>query len=208
MKSLIQLLPLACLFMLATSCGPTQYASSSNAMMERDVLYDNSWELVELNGSAISPAERYSYITFTPNSNAISGYTSCNTLGGTMALTGSNKVTFTPVVATKNSCINNPVDVALVPALRNVDSWAVVDDDLIMYRSGKAIARWSPSRYDDDDLYGNWQLVDVSDTDMPFDVLYPVDKRPTIVFAADKTGIIHGTTGYNTISCPVKIAGN
>ena len=208
MKSLIQLLALTCVLFTAVSRGTTQYATSSNAMVERDVLYANSWDLVELNGATIARTDgRYSYISFTPNTNTISGYTSCNTLGGTIALTGANGITFNPVVNTKNTCTSNTLDASLVPALRNVESWAVVNNDLVMYRDSKAIARWTPSTYSDDDLYGNWQLVHVSDTDIPFDVLYPVDKRPTIVFNADNSSTMHGTTGYNTISCPLKVNG-
>lgn len=208
MKSVIQLLTVVSAFFIVTSCGPTQYASSSNAMIERDALYDNSWELVEINGTPyVSTSDRYSYITFTPNSNRISGYTSCNHLGGELTFNGANGISFSPTITTKNTCADNTLDVSLAPALRNVDSWAIVDDDLVMYRSGKAVARWSPSKYTMDDLYGNWQLSHVSGSDMPFEVLYPTDKRPTIVFTEGKN-IISGTTGYNTISCPTTITGN
>jgi heat shock protein HslJ len=207
MKSLNLLLPLVCVFFMM-SCGPTQVATSSNPMYERDVLYDNSWDLIELNGTTIArTGDRYSYITFTPGANTISGYTSCNQIGGTIAFKDANGLTFSPTVTTKNVCTDNRVDVSLVPALRNVDKWAVVDDNLVMYDDGKIVARWAPSGFTNEDLYGNWQLAYVSDTDMPFDVLYPVDKRPTIVFAADKKDVIHGTTGYNTINCPVKMNG-
>jgi heat shock protein HslJ len=208
MKSLIHLLPLLGIFFLVTSCTPTQYSTSSNAMYERSVLYDNTWELAELNGVTFArPADRYSYITFSPNSSQIYGYTTCNNLGGTVAFTDNDGFRITPIVTTKNVCTNNNVDLTLMPSLRNVDSWAVVDDDLIMYQDGKTIARWVPSDYSDDDLEGNWQLSFVSDHQLPFDVLYPADKRPTLVFGSNNN-IVNGTTGYNTISCPIQVSGN
>ena len=208
MKSLMQLLPLVFALFLVSSCGPTQLATTSSAMHEPDVLYTNSWDLAELNGTTIvRNDDRYSYITFTPKTNRISGYTSCNNLGGTIALTGDNGIRFSPMLTTKNTCSGNAVDVSLLPALQTVDTWGMIDKDLVMYRNGKTVARWSPSKYSNKDLYGNWKLSHVSGSDLPFDVLYPADKRPTIVFAADKN-VISGTTGYNTISCPVSITGN
>jgi heat shock protein HslJ len=42
---------------------------------------------------------------------------------------------------------------------------------------------------------------------MPFEVLYPSGKVPTLVFEKDNITMVKGTTGYNTISCPVKISG-
>ena len=204
MKSLIHLLPLVSVFLLVTACGPTQVATSSNPMHERSVLYDNTWDLVELNGTTIVPGDRYSYLTFSPNSNTILGYTGCNEVGGTIALRDADGITFSPVVTTKNTCANHSVDAALVPALKGVDRWAVADDDLYMYKNGVAVARWTPSSFSNDDLYGNWQLSYVSDSDIPFDVLYPTDKRPTLTFAVDKDHV-SGTTGYNTINCPVTL---
>jgi heat shock protein HslJ len=208
MKSLIQLLPLVCVLFAVTACGPAQYATTRGAMIESDALYDHSWELAELNGTTIvRDGDRYSYITFTPNTNKISGYTTCNYLGGTISLSGTNGIRVSPVVTTKNSCTGNKLDASLVPALQGVDSWAVVDDDLVMYRNGNIIARWTPAKYASDDLYGNWQLTYVDDHTVPFNVLYPEDKRPTIVFTQGKN-VMTGTTGFNTISCPVSISSN
>ena len=124
-----------------------------------------------------------------------------------MALSGKNGIRFTPTVTTKNSCTGNSLDVSLVPALKSVDTWAVVDDDLVMYRNGVKVARWTPAKYASDDLYGNWQLTYVDDHTVPFNVLYPTDKVPTIVFAEGKN-VVTGMTGYNTISCPVSITSN
>jgi len=208
MKALFQLLPLLCLCFILTSCGPSQVATSSNPMHERDVLYANSWDLAELNGSTILRTDdEYSYITFNPNTNRIAGYTSCNYLGGSISLTEPSGITFDPIVTTKRACPGNTLDVSLVPALRGVDRWARVNDQLVMYDDGKVIARWTPSRFSDDDLTGNWRLDYISDREADFDVLYPVAKRPTLVFAADN-GVVTGSTGYNTFNCPVKVRSN
>jgi len=208
MKSLIHLLPLVCVFFILTSCGPSQIATSSNPMYENDVLYSNSWDLVEFNGVPIARTDdRYSYISFNPSTNRISGYTSCNYIGGTVALNEKNGITLSPVVSTKHVCTGNTLDVGLVPALRGVDSWAKVNDNLVMYKDGKVVARWSPSRYSSADLSGNWQLDYVSDDSLPFEVLYPSDKRPSLVFMTDKN-VVSGTTGYNTYNCPMKITSN
>lgn len=208
MKSLIRLLPLVSVFFFLTSCYPSQVATTSGAMMEPDLLYSNSWDLVELNGTPISQnGDRYSYITFTPGTNRLSGYTSCNYIGGTVSLRDANGISFSPIVTTDNNCASNTIDASLLPALRTVENWSVVDDHLVMTRNGKTIARWAPSAYTNEDLYGNWQLTYVSDNSMPFDVLYPVDRRPVLMF--DKSGnAVSGNTGFNTYNCPVRINSN
>lgn len=208
MKSLIQALTLFSVIALFTACYPSQVATTSNPMYEPDLLYDNSWDLIELNGNVIDPmSDTYSYITFTPSTNSISGYTSCNAIGGTLSLSDRNGLTLTPRVTTNNTCVGNRIDATLVPALRNVNTWAVVDDHLVMYDDGQIVARWAPSEFTDDDLYGNWKLSYVSDNTLPFDVMYPKDKIPTLVFT-DGNNVVTGTTGYNTISCPITITGS
>lgn len=208
MKSLIQALTLFSVIALFTSCYPSQVATTSNPMYEPDLLYDNSWDLVELNGTTIDPmSDSYSYITFSPGTNRISGYTSCNAISGTISLRDRNGLSLTPTVTTKNACLGNRLDALLVPSLRDVDTWAVVNDDLVMYDEGKIVARWAPSKFSMDDLYGNWRLNYVSDNTLPFEVMYPTDKIPTLVFTEGNT-VVTGTTGYNTISCPISITGN
>lgn len=203
MKSLIQVLTLFIALFIIASCGPTQVATSSNPMFERDALYENSWQLVELNGNTITASgDRISYLTFTPGSNRISGYTSCNYLGGTLSFSGANGVSFSPIMTTDHDCVGNRVDVSLIPALRGVDSWAVVKDDLVMYDGNKIVARWAPSMVASDNISGSWQLSYINDHTMPFDVMYPT--RPTLVIDTEKN-IVSGNTGFNTYSCPVTI---
>ena len=208
MKSIMQLLSFLSILAIFTACYPSQVSTSSNAMYDRDMLYANSWNLAELNGTTIKAnGDTYSYLTFTPGSNRITGYTGCNYIGGTLSMTGTNNISFTPFATTRNHCVGNSIDVSLVPALQGVNSWGIVDDDLVMYKNGNIVARWTPSEYTNEDLHGDWQLSYVSDNSAAFDVLYPADKRPTLVFAKGKN-IVSGTTGYNTYSCPVTINSN
>lgn len=207
MKSLMFLLSLLSI-MLFNSCGPTQYASSSNAMYDQSDIYDNNWYLVELNGTPITmTADRHSYLTFSPSGNQITGYTSCNQLGGTFSFSGTDGISFSPRVTTKNTCAGNSIDASFVPALQGVNRWAMVNDDLVMYKNGNIVARFSPSDYSEDDLYGDWQLSYIdNDDNVAFTTLYPEDHIPTLTFRDNATAI-SGSTGYNTLSCPLTISG-
>lgn len=208
MKALTHLLTLAIVLLLLVSCGPTKVATTSSSMYERDALYANSWDLVELNGKTIARSgDRYSYITFTPNSNRISGYTTCNYIGGKISLSGANGITVTPVRTTNNTCTDNSLDVSLIPSLQGVTSWGMENNKLVFYKNNKVVARLTPSTYRNKDLYGTWQLAYVNENSVPFDVLYPTDKRPTLVFTEGKN-IVTGTTGYNTYNCPVYVNSN
>ena len=198
------MLPLLGLFVIFTSCYPSQVSTTSGAMLEPDLLYANSWDLAELNGT---PITSHSYITFTPGSNRLTGYTSCNYLGGTIAMSANNGISLTPFATTKNNCAGNTLDASLISSMRGVDRWGMVGDQLVMYDDGRIIARWSPSNFTNNDLEGNWQLTYVSDNTMPFDVMFPVERRPTIVFNSGSDEI-SGNTGFNTFSCPMTINSN
>jgi heat shock protein HslJ len=208
MKALAHLFTLVIAVLLIVSCGPTKVATTSNSMYERDALYANSWDLVELNGTPITRSgNSYSYITFTPNSNRISGYTTCNYIGGKISLSGANGITVTPVRTTNNTCTGNSLDVSLIPALQGVTSWSMDNNKLVLYKNNKVVARLAPATYKNDRLYGTWQLAYINENSVPFDVLYPVDRRPTLVFTSGKN-VVTGTTGYNTFNCPVYINSN
>lgn len=208
MKFLISLLPLLSLFAIFTSCYPSQVSTSSNAMMEPDELYATSWDLAELNGTTIiADDDDYSYLTFTPGTNRITGYTGCNYIGGTITMRDVNGITFSPVATTNRVCADNTIDAVLFPALRDVDSWAIVNDDLVVYKNGKAVARFEASDYRNTDLYGNWQLSYVNDDAIDFDALYPASYRPSLIFSPG-SNMITGTTGYSQITCPVSINRN
>lgn len=208
MKLLIKLLPLVVIGLLIASCTSSRVGTTASAMYDVDDLYAHSWDLTELNGVTVNRSgDAYSYITFTPGTTSrIYGYTGCNYLGGTLSFSGTNGVTLTPTLTTKKVCTGNTEN-AYITSLRGVDTWAIKDNKLVMYDNGRTVARFTPSTYTNNKLYGNWQLAYIDDDKIVFDEVYPSGKRPSVVFMADKA-VVSGTTGCNTYSCPVRINSN
>ena len=177
-----------------------------SAAYDRSALFSSSWNLAELYGtSVLRPDIKPAFITITPGApTRITGYTGCNLLSGTITLEGQDGMKFYPTTTTKNNCMGSSVEGHLVAALVDADGWDVKNGQLYMYQKNKVIAKWNPSNYQNNLLYGIWQLNDINDRTAPFSEMYPVTNRPSIVFMRGKNTVT-GSSGCNEFSCPVLI---
>lgn len=202
MKALSCLSPF--IIVLFMACHTHRVAMTDT--VESDVLYSASWNLAELEGQPVEFDDDYAYLSFSESTPyRIYGYTGCNSLGGTYSIGTNNRLTFTPLAVTKRYCADNSVETKMLTSLRDIDSWRIANNQLIMYRDGAVVARFNQS---DDlrNLSGKWQLVYTSDTDKPFTTYYPTT-RPYITFTEGQYSVA-GNSSCNAFDCPITLDAN
>lgn len=94
-------------------------------------LYAYRWALTEAAGQPVMPTggAQQAYLLFSPPSR-LSGSTGCNRLTGTFELTGTGRMTFSPLATTRMMCVEPAAaqtETRMVQALATVQSYYVTD---------------------------------------------------------------------------------
>ncbi|AWM32548.1 META domain-containing protein [Hymenobacter nivis] len=105
-------------------------------------LFAHRWALTEAAGQPVTPTgdAREAHLLFFPPSR-LSGSTGCNRLTGTFELTGTGRMTFSPLATTRMMCAEPAAaqtETRMVQALTTVQSYYVTDAALEL-RDGTAI---------------------------------------------------------------------
>ena len=110
-------------------------------------LFAHRWALTEAAGHPVTPTgnAREAHLLFFPPSR-MSGSTGCNRLTGTFELTGTGRITFSPLATTRMMCVEPAAaqtETRMVQALATVQSYYVTDAALEL-RDGtsKVVARF------------------------------------------------------------------
>ena len=117
----------------ATPAAPTPAASM--------LTVPSSWTLIELNGKplpALAAPATTPTLTFSADSNRVSGSSGCNSFGGTFTMAAGNRLSFSPLVMTRRACGDMSVESAYTKALESTDSYAVNGDELQLHRARMA----------------------------------------------------------------------
>ena len=143
--------------------GPAHYRVGENKLMQLDsngnpitgdlaalyVLTKNSgndlnkyWKLVELNGSPVTPGadgRKEPHMILHTQDNRVTGSGGCNNFSGTFQLQANNRISFSPLAATKMFCTGaQQTEDMMFKALQNADSYYQNGDTLQLIRARMA----------------------------------------------------------------------
>ncbi len=105
---------------------------------------EHYWSLVELNGKAVAnnmPDGR-PHILFHGSTGKTDGSGGCNTFSGNFTLRPGNKITVSPLAATRKACPPGGVENDFFRTIEGSSTYEVKDDKMTLWRSGKPIARF------------------------------------------------------------------
>lgn len=92
------------------------------------------WKLIEVNGTAVMPdanRKKEPHIIFHTNDKRVTGSGGCNTFTGTFQMAADNRISFSPLAATKMFCNNTQqTEDLMLNALQNTDSYYLRGDTL------------------------------------------------------------------------------
>ncbi len=121
------------------------FAGCSSVMQYADdaILYGNIWKLEKLNGVPVAaPAGKEVTLAIVAGLNSVTGSGSCNQYFGDASVSG-NKLTFGNLGSTKMACDDMNLEISYFQKLREVDSFTVYTNRLILYSGGKAILEYT-----------------------------------------------------------------
>jgi heat shock protein HslJ len=139
------------LLTVATSCCHRMKKSSTDMLNKSSKqvaltasfspsLLKTHWSLAGIKGVNVqNPASGLSetYIVFLPDSSSLTGSGGCNSLFGTYHLRGDNGILLEQIGSTKMFCDNMDNEMKMLSTLRDVNSWEIRADTLILKKGGK-----------------------------------------------------------------------
>lgn len=186
--------------------------STNTAVINIEDLYQIEWKLSELQGATV-PANSKASLGFTAGEPVkVSGNTGCNRMTGTVELSKTGTIQFSPLATTRMACIDNGIvelENNFLAVLANSNSWRLNNNELILSNGNTVLAKLENHKApitQEASLNGAWELNYISGTKIAFEGLFP-NKKPTIIFDLAKEEV-NGNGGCNGYSCKVKIAGN
>jgi heat shock protein HslJ len=204
----------AVLFFVLYSCSNTKKNSSTsknNSGGDSEQLYQRQWNLLELNGVAVTENVK-AYLLFSPGQvNKVSGNTGCNILNGSVELSGESHLKFSPLATTRRACIDNSIADAeknFLAALTASNAWSIDNDNLILKNGNVITAKFSGAKALTDEekkLNGSWLLNYISGETAALNTLFPY-KKPTLVFNLPGTQA-GGNSGCNGFGSTLKLDG-
>lgn len=150
------------LFLAFTAFACTQNTSENENLGESTpqtplVLTDNTWNLLELNGTAIEIDESFNgipHITFQIEDNKVIGNAGCNSFFGTYEAGENNDIKLSPMGSTMMACPNLEIEDAFLAALENIKSYQI-DGNILTLKA------------EDDQVVGKFEnMVQISEDDV------------------------------------------
>lgn len=161
MKKLIKILPLLLLPLLLS---PGCTIKKKNLASEVYTIKDAYWSLISLEGQDVQRPQdtKTAFIRFQENENDVHGFTGCNKFFGKYE-EGDQSLRLTDLSTTRIACPDIEQENKLMDVLRNVDSYRITDNILILYNKGTAVATF---------MTGTEQSID---NEVPEDVIIELD---------------------------------
>ncbi len=128
---------------ILSSCAAPRAASINN---EAD-LY-RTWRLVELEGHTVdtSKLQRPAELTFIKMDNRVYGSAGCNTLSGKFTIGAPNKMTFSPIAATRMACKDMSTEDQFLRIAPKVNAWTITADFLVLSQDNTPLARFKAKK--------------------------------------------------------------
>ncbi len=130
MKKFMYLIPATLLMVASCATNKSVYQLSGD------------WNVVNLNGQAISPAENTPFVGFDTNEGRIYGFTGCNRITGTLDAKQfmKGKVDFSQLGSTRMLCHDDKYETAFLEALsKAVESEVKEKEILLKDKDGKVV---------------------------------------------------------------------
>jgi len=126
-------------------------ASKTKTTTTGDPLTANEWRLTELQGVPITAtviSNQDITLKFTRDGNRVSGFSGCNTFGGSYTTPAPTKLTFSQMMSTMKACATHmDLEAAYLKMLQEVDNYSVNGTTLNLHKAKMApIARFEAVR--------------------------------------------------------------
>ena len=162
---------------------------------------DGSWNIVELNGKVLNPAETNQVIEFDVARHSLSGRAGCNRMMGQIEYSDSRKniIKFPQVATTRMACPDMTVENNVLSALNKVKKYKKLGKEnialcgasnrpIVVLQKKESVSKLS-------DLEGKWIISEAAGEAIPDGM----EKQPFIEFnIAEKS--LHGNAGCNLIN--------
>ncbi len=200
--------------LLCSACGNTKMATQANetsSPMTSTSLTGNKWKLIELNGQPVADRvnDKEPFIEFDDTDKRYTASGGCNGLGGTYAITGEGRITFSQGMSTMMACENMTIENQLKEVFGKADNFTVSNNILSLNKARMApLAKFQATDNGNatSQLNGTWEVDYISGPRIAFDGLYP-DKKPTMTFNLPDS-IATGNSSCNNFRSSVKIEGS
>lgn len=128
-------------------CFSSLFANENNFLQDKDsTIYDKVWVLSRLNNRKVNYDEWQEKITLiiTSENEYASGCSGCNTYVG-QVLVKRNHIMFRDIGVTKMACPEGTLllEMNYLNNLNDIDSWAIVDEDLYLYKNDRPVLIYS-----------------------------------------------------------------
>lgn len=153
------------------------------------------WNIIEINGESLVPAEHqpFPYIGFNPEDRRVYGSSSCNRIMGGYMLGSRNKISFGQMGVTMMMCPDMAVEQKVLDMLAQVKSFKFENDNILFYGKGSkpiAVLGIKPQIENLAPVAGVWEIEKINSEPVN------VDPRPFIELNVDEKKIT-GNAGCN-----------
>lgn len=126
--------------MLFGSCASSQKSGANN-----DADLFKTWRLVELDGQAVDTTKlnRPAQLTFEQADQRVFGSAGCNSMTGKYTLEAPNKLTFSPMAATKMACPDMSLESKFHEIIGKVNTWSITEGFLVLSQDNAALAKFA-----------------------------------------------------------------
>lgn len=203
-------------FFILQSCSNTKKTTDTqnnvSASSGSEKLYQQQWNLVELNGATVTENVK-AHLLFTAGQvNKVTGNTGCNILNGSVELSGENNLKFSPIATSRRACLDNGIadtEKNFLAALATGNNWSIDNNNLFLKNGKVVIAKFSGVKIltsGEKKLNGNWRLNFIAGSTATLDSLFP-NKKPTLLFNLPGTNA-GGNSGCNGFGSTLQLEGN
>lgn len=137
MKNPLRILAVVALALLAGSCSSTQCHCRAYQKKYRRPLTGTVWQLVQLHGRSIRPAEGTYTLTFSADDGRMHGIGACNRLTAAYATDKTWALTFGPIAATRMACPDLEQEYEFIRVLRSTTHYDMDGPILILLADGE-----------------------------------------------------------------------
>lgn len=101
------------------------HVQQSQKIAEENTITDKTWKLIELNGNTITQNENQKapYFILNSETEAISGYSGCNSFNGGYTITRGNQIKFSKMISTMMACMDVPYEQEFLNVFETVDNY-------------------------------------------------------------------------------------
>ena len=133
MKILLRIAVIAAIAALAAGCCKCRSYQKKN----RRPLVGTEWQLIQLGGRTIRPAEGSYTVTFLAEGNRLAGVGDCNRLAATYSTDESRALHIGPVAATRMACPEGSDELSFIEALETTTHYDMDGPLLLLLADGE-----------------------------------------------------------------------